>query len=206
MIILAIVASVRGWKLWPWLAVAVPYAFVLYAESRTSRMASGLSNWILGLDGEMLSMGVGYAADSIREEIQKNNGILVVLQTVSISIMGYMVMNDVRTKTAYQGTESAALVTNSPFEKERLQRISQLDLLLKQSLITGAEYDVQKAAIEEELTLEESHNKQAHIESLAVPYITRLLAFQTLCEQGLITKAEYEKYQDTLLRSMLALK
>lgn len=203
LLVLSIIGSLRGWKVWPWIAICVPFAFWLYAENRASRTASLLSSWMLSLDREMMTWGSSYAMETIREEVERNNAITLFLQLVVLIVLCYFTFflpeNVQKDKAGFadpRGTDIFAIETQS-------SRLAQLDKLLQKSLIDGVEYEQRKKEIREEI--ESAHQKErVHLlHNQAHPYIARLQALETMFKVGLISEEERVKHSESVIFAMV---
>lgn len=188
LLIVAIVATVRGWGYRPWALLTVPFIWQLYVAYTGLRLIDATGK------GEFLKAYV------LLEQIDSYYAILLVMQFVVLVFLLYfaMIRRIAEVKSTSLNANTVPKVRN-----EYNERIEKLDSLLQNNLIDVEEHQQRKLVIDQEWVAAVARKDQERIASMSRPYVVRMRAFQLLFEQKMISQEVLELERQNLLRRLI---
>lgn len=188
LLIVAIVATVRGWGYQSWALLTVPFIWQLYVAYTEIRLIDARDK------GEFIKAYV------LLEQIDSYYVILLVMQFAVLAFLLYFA-----TIRRIDEVKSTSLNANTvpKVRNEYNERIEKLDSLLQNNLIDVEEHQQRKLVIDQEWVAAVARKDQERIASMSRPYVVRMRAFQLLFEQKMISQEVLELERQNLLRRLI---
>jgi hypothetical protein len=213
-LLLGVVATVRGWRWRPWVFVAVAFVFRVAVEAQIDQTSSRLVDWTLSLDNESMTTGFTAASAVLSSEMNKFYSVLLIAQLCVLAVLVVMSFNTfARWAEARAGLKPAAAQdaqatthfysAGKQGERPLEDQLYRLDGLLKNQLITVEEFQERRAHILVEQKEHAAQLEKERVQRLTAPYAARLRAVQYFASQRLLTAEQVRERTDTVLTELL---